>query len=103
TYGYVVNKLNDYDDLAYVNVIERREIDAANVTRNVRDAYNGILVTAADYDREDALKTVEEGAADLVAFGRNFIANPNLVERLRAPDVPLESGYTDYPFVTQKE
>ncbi|KAG2786446.1 hypothetical protein Pcac1_g4431 [Phytophthora cactorum] len=38
TYGYVVNKLNDYDDLAYVNVIERREIDAANVTRNVRDA-----------------------------------------------------------------
>ncbi|RAW27899.1 hypothetical protein PC110_g15708 [Phytophthora cactorum] len=124
TYGYVVNKLNDYD-LAYVHVIERRGMHAANVqvpevgvARHFRDAYNGVLVSAAGYDREDALKTVEEGAADVVAFGRDFIANPDLVERLRVgadlntpigktfypqPGVPLESGYTDYPFLAEKE
>ncbi|ETI53305.1 hypothetical protein F443_03727 [Phytophthora nicotianae P1569] len=124
TYGYVVNKLNDYD-LAFVHVIERRGMHAANVqvpqvgvTRHFRNAYKGVLVTAAGYDREDAIKIVEEGAADLVAFGRDFIANPDLVERLRIgaefnaqnvktfypqPGVPLESGYTDYPFLTQKQ
>ncbi|KAG7387713.1 12-oxophytodienoate reductase 1 [Phytophthora pseudosyringae] len=124
TYGYVVNKLNDYD-LAYLHVIERRGMHAANVqapevgvTRHFRDAYKGVLLTAAGYDREDALKTVEEGAADLVAFGAAFIASPDLVERLRdgaelnapnmktfypQPGVPLESGYTDYPFLTQQE
>ncbi|KAG6616266.1 12-oxophytodienoate reductase 1 [Phytophthora cinnamomi] len=124
TYGYVVNKLNDYD-LAYVHVIERRGMHAANVrvpevgvARHFRDAFKGVLVTAAGYDREDAIKTVEGGAADLVAFGRDFIANPDLVERLRVgaelnaqnlktfypqPGVPMESGYTDYPFLAQKE
>jgi N-ethylmaleimide reductase len=123
TYGYVVEKLNQYD-LAYLHVIERRGMHAANVqvpdvgvTRHFRDSYTGVLVTADGYDREDAIKTVEEGAADLVAFGRDFIATPDLVERLRVgaelnahnpktfypqPDMPLESGYTDYPFLTQK-
>ncbi|GMF26184.1 unnamed protein product [Phytophthora lilii] len=124
TYGYVVNKLNQYD-LAYLHLIERRGMHAANVdvpqvgvTRHFRDAYKGVLITAAGYDREDAIKTVEEGAADLVAFGRDFIANPDLVERLRIgaelneqnmktfypqPEIPLEVGYTDYPFLAQKE
>ncbi|EEY63080.1 12-oxophytodienoate reductase, putative [Phytophthora infestans T30-4] len=88
-YGYVVNKLNDYD-LAYVHVIERRGMHAANVqvpevgvARHFRDTYKGVLITSSSFDREDALKTVAEGAADLVAFGRDFIANPDLVERLR--------------------
>uniref|UniRef100_H3G9B6 NADH:flavin oxidoreductase/NADH oxidase N-terminal domain-containing protein n=1 Tax=Phytophthora ramorum TaxID=164328 RepID=H3G9B6_PHYRM len=124
TYGYVVDKLNDYD-LAYVHVIERRGMHAANVqvpevgvARHFRDAYKGVLISAAGYDREDAVKTVEEGAADLIAFGGDFIATPDLVERLRIgaelntpnmktfypqPDVPLEAGYTDYPFLAQKE
>ncbi|ETK93130.1 hypothetical protein L915_03630 [Phytophthora nicotianae] len=94
------------------------QVPQVGVTRHFRDAYKGVLVTAAGYDREDAIKTVEEGAADLVAFGRDFIANPDLVERLRIgaefnaqnaktfftqPGVPPESGYTDYPFLTQKQ
>ena len=60
------------------------------------------------YDRDLALKAVESGYADLVAFGKLFIANPDLVERLRedsplnAPDQATfygggEKGYTDYP------
>jgi N-ethylmaleimide reductase len=60
------------------------------------------------YNRELALAAVAEGRADLVAFGRPFISNPDLVERLRA-NAPLtqpdpatfyggdEKGYLDYP------
>ena len=57
-----------------------------------------------------AIEAVESGAADLVAFGRPFIANPDLVDRLRleAPLAELdratlygggEHGYTDYPAI----
>ena len=60
------------------------------------------------YDRQMALDAVSSGAADAVAFGRPFISNPDLVQRLRA-GVPLNAldrdtlygggakGYTDYP------
>jgi N-ethylmaleimide reductase len=61
------------------------------------------------YDRALAIDSVESGKADLVAFGRAFIANPDLVSRLR-DDLPLNEvqfdklygggaeGYIDYPF-----
>ncbi|EGZ22515.1 hypothetical protein PHYSODRAFT_249510 [Phytophthora sojae] len=121
-YGYVVNKLNDYD-LAYLHVIKRRGMHAPNVqvpevgvARNFRFLYKGVLVTAAGFDQGNAVQTVEEGVADFVAFGRDFIANPDLVERLRSgaelntqnrnlfypqPGDPLETGYTGYPFLIQ--
>ncbi|RLN72289.1 hypothetical protein BBJ28_00010285 [Nothophytophthora sp. Chile5] len=124
TYGYVVKKLNDYD-LAYLHVIERRgghadgvQVPNIGVTRHFRDQYKGVLMTASGYDREDAIKVVEEGAADLVAFGRDFIATPDIVERLRigaelnkqdmatfyvAPGTPYETGYTDYPFMNEEK
>lgn len=65
-------------------------------------------MTNNGYDRGLALKTVESGEADLVAFGKPFIANPDLVRRLRdnvalnAPDQATfygggAKGYTDYP------
>ncbi|ETI56994.1 hypothetical protein L917_00563, partial [Phytophthora nicotianae] len=124
TYGYVVNKLNDYD-LAYLHVIERRGMHADNaavpeggVARHFRSIYNGVLITAAGFTRADAMQTVEDGVADLIAFGRDFISNPDLVERLRKdakltpydpktfylqPDMPVEAGYTDYPFLGEED
>ncbi|KAG7389101.1 12-oxophytodienoate reductase 1 [Phytophthora boehmeriae] len=124
TYGYVVNKLNDYD-LAYLHVVERRGMhsDHANVpeggvARHFRSQYKGVLITAAGFDRADAMQTVEEGSADLVAFGRDFISNPDLVERLRTgaaltpydqktfylqPGMALKAGYTDYPFMGEED
>ncbi|KAG1704653.1 hypothetical protein DVH05_005582 [Phytophthora capsici] len=124
TYGYLVNKLNNYD-LAYLSVVERRGMHADNsdvpkegVARHFRSIYNGVLITAAGFDRADAMKTVEEGAADIIAFGRDFISNPDLVERLRQdekltpydpktfylqPDMPIEAGYTDYPFLGEED
>ncbi|POM69162.1 12-oxophytodienoate reductase [Phytophthora palmivora] len=124
TYGYVVKKLNDYD-LAYLHVIERRGMHADNadvpecgVARHFRGIYKGVLITAAGFNRADAMKTVEDGAADLVASGRDFISNPDLVERLRTdakltpydtktfymqPDMALEAGYTDYPVLGEED
>jgi N-ethylmaleimide reductase len=66
------------------------------------------------YDREMALEAVTRGYADLVAFGRAYIANPDLVERLRR-NAPLNEpdagrffgggaeGYTSYPFLEDAE
>ncbi|KAJ8556703.1 hypothetical protein ON010_g9263 [Phytophthora cinnamomi] len=124
TYGYVVNKLNDYD-LAYLHVIERRgrhadSVDApvGGVAHHFRGIYNGVIIAAAGFDRADAIKTIEEGSTDLVAFGRYFISNPDLVERLRVnaeltpfdsgtfymqPDMPVQAGYTDYPFLGEED
>ncbi|KAG7378631.1 12-oxophytodienoate reductase 1 [Phytophthora pseudosyringae] len=64
------------------------------------------------------MQTAEDGVADFVDFGRDFISNPDLVERLRTdaklapydtktfyvqPDTPLEAGYTDYPFLGEED
>jgi len=66
------------------------------------------LILSGGYDRDRAEGELVEGRADLVAFGRPFIANPDLVHRLETgaelaqPDfstfyTPGEKGYTDYP------
>ncbi len=98
--------------LAYVNIVEGE----AGVTRDARgfdyDAarrlFNGTWIANNLYDRELAEATLARGYADLVSFGRPFIANPDLVERFRrgaalnAVDYSTAyrggaAGYVDYP------
>lgn len=74
----------------------------------IRAAFKGPLVLNSDYRLERAQTALDAGHADAIAFGRTFLANPDLVERLRA-DAPLNDdvmatwysqgpeGYTDYP------
>jgi len=74
----------------------------------LRKAFSGTYIANNGYTRDLAIEAVREGKADLVAFGKAFIANPDLVERLRL-DAPLneldratlygggEKGYVDYP------
>ncbi|OIV89717.1 hypothetical protein TanjilG_03815 [Lupinus angustifolius] len=77
----------------------------------MRKAFNGTFIAAGGYDREDGNKVVEENRADLVAYGRLFLANPDLPKRYEI-DAPLNKyiretfytpdpvvGYTDYPFL----
>ncbi|KAJ8552642.1 hypothetical protein ON010_g9902 [Phytophthora cinnamomi] len=119
-FGYVIEKLNDYD-LAYLHLVEPRGIQApapdapeGGVLPIFRKIYKNFIITASGYDREEAVKVVEEGSADCVAFARDFISNPDLVERLKVDaelntrntqtaylplGVPFETGYTDYPFL----
>lgn len=74
----------------------------------LRSRFDGPFILAGGFDRMSAEAALAEQRADLVAFGRPFLANPDLVERLRvgaalnAPDMstfymPGAKGYTDYP------
>jgi N-ethylmaleimide reductase len=74
----------------------------------VRAVWDGVLMLAGDFDRERADAALAAGRADLIAFGRPFIANPDLPRRLRER-LPLAAfdgntlysagaqGYADYP------
>lgn len=108
--------------LAYIHVVEGatggpREVegspfDYAAFKRAYRDAGGrGAWMVNNGYTRDMALRAVESGAADIVAFGKDYIANPDLAERLRrnaalnAWDKASfyggdEKGYTDYPALT---
>jgi len=82
--------------------------------RALRDAYDGAIIACGEYTAEEAEARIEDGQADAVAFGRAFLANPDLVERFRrgAPlNEPIEAtfygggeeGYTDYPTLDELE
>ncbi|WP_131668472.1 alkene reductase [Psychrobacter pygoscelis] len=76
--------------------------------QQIRDAFDNLIIAAGGYTAEKAVKNVEAGYIDAAAFGRDYIANPDLAERLRE-DAPLNEprselfygggveGYTDYP------
>lgn len=76
--------------------------------RHFRPIFRGTLIANVNMDRERANRLIEEGLADMVAFGRPYIANPDLVERF-ATGAPLAEvdwptvyasgpqGYSDYP------
>ncbi|CAL5005856.1 unnamed protein product [Urochloa decumbens] len=87
--------------------------EESRMMRALRGAYRGTFMCSGGYTRELGVEAVESGDADLVSFGRLFIANPDLVERFRR-DAPLNRyvrktfytpdpvvGYTDYPFLGQ--
>jgi N-ethylmaleimide reductase len=112
TYGYVVEQLNPFR-LAYLHMIEgatqgAREVDGGFDLGRLRRAFQGLYVANNGYDLALALEARRLGRADLICFGRPFIANPDLVDRLRR-GAPLAQpdrktfyaggapGYTDYP------
>jgi len=121
TFSRIAERLNPYR-LAYLHLVnpaktaleEGREPDDASLRmlNLIRRRYKGKLMLAGGFDRDTAEKWLEEGRADLIAFGRKFIANPDLPQRFRAdttlnPDDPETyygggaKGYTDYPTLAQ--
>jgi N-ethylmaleimide reductase len=112
TFGYAVHELNRRT-LAYLHLIETPPQDGEHPVADLshrffRPMFDGPLMVAAGYTLEKACRVVNDGTADLVAFGKLFIANPDLVERfnkgadLNEPDPSTfyggtEKGYTDYP------
>ena len=117
TFGHVVKELNRRR-LAYLHLIEVSQQQGEHSVpdlshRYFRTLFNGALMVADGYTLEKACRVINEGTADLVAFGKAFIANPDLVERFKS-DAPLnepdpstfyggtEKGYTDYPFMSQQ-
>ena len=117
TFGYIADQLNGYP-LAYLHLVNpataalekglEPDAPARRMLELLRSTYRGTLMIAGGFDHDTAERWLEVGRADLIAFGRKFLANPDLPERLRlrAPlnaDDPTtyyggaEKGYTDYP------
>ena len=113
TFEYILKKLNDYN-LAYVhlsepfNDVSDVEYAVENIAEHFRPIYNGTIIINSGFNQKSANKVLEEGNADLVAFGKPYISNPDLVERFeRNQDLadwnqdtfytPGPEGYTDYP------
>jgi N-ethylmaleimide reductase len=115
TYSYVVEQLNRFR-LGYLHVIEGvtqgpRESSVGFDFQLLRRQFAGLYMANNGYDLNLALAARRSDRADLIAFGRLYIANPDLVERLRARaplNVPDRDtffgggahGYTDYPVMT---
>ena len=116
-FSYLINALNRFN-LAYLHLIEPRATTAGGNDQLVADAprtgqlfrqlFTGKVVLAGGFDQAGAEKAIEDGEADAIAFGRLFIANPDLPKRFEL-HAPLnqynratfyggtEKGYTDYP------
>jgi N-ethylmaleimide reductase len=111
-FTYAVKQLNARK-LVYLHVIEgdtggTRDVPGGFDLQVLRDAFDGLFMANNGYDMELAQKTLAAKRADLIAFGRPFISNPDLVARLKR-GAPLSEpdqatlygggaeGYTDYP------
>jgi N-ethylmaleimide reductase len=118
-FTYVAEQLNRFG-LAYLHIIEPRV--KGNVTINkgqgpiaaeqLRKAFKGKIIAAGGFEPETAEATIENGIADAVAFGRHFVANPDLPLRIREglALTPYDRdtfytfdsvGYNDYAFVNE--
>jgi len=102
--------------LVFLHVLDHSAMGAPAVPlafrTQLRRAFDGLFIAAGGFDRASAEKELADDQADLIAFGRPFLANPDLIERLRAgtplnaPDMstfytPGVKGYTDYPVATR--
>ncbi|XP_028801616.1 12-oxophytodienoate reductase 1-like [Neltuma alba] len=113
---YMATSLNKYGILYLYIVDPKRKTDKEKAECpdglvRIRKAFNGTSITAGGYKREDGNRAIAENRADLVAYGRWFLANPDLPKRFEI-DAPLNKyhketfytsdpviGYTDYPFL----
>jgi N-ethylmaleimide reductase len=110
-FGYLIEQLN-LRGIAFIHFIEgatggKRDVPGFDFSW-ARKAFKGTYIANNGYSRDMALNTIEAGHADAIAFGRAYIANPDLVQRLKknaplnAPDpktffAPGPVGYIDYP------
>ena len=118
TYASVVEHLNAFG-LAYIHIIEgvtqgAREVPGGFDLQILRRLFKGLYMANNGYDLRLALEARRRNLADLISFGRLYIANPDLVERLRigarlnVPDRATffgggAAGYTDYPALSTAE
>ncbi|KAF8714827.1 hypothetical protein HU200_027359 [Digitaria exilis] len=90
---YMAKALNKFG-IIYLHVVEPRMITVGEKTetphslRPMRDAFKGTFIAAGGYDREDGNEAISTGYADLIAYGRWFLSNPDLPQRFRL-DAPL--------------
>lgn len=117
TFDYLIEGLNSYQ-LAYLHLSEPfndvSDLPYAepNIAKRYRPVYKGNLVINGGFDQEKGNRVIEEGDADLVAYGKLFISNPDLPKRFELGAELSdwdsntfysqgEKGYTDYPLLEE--
>ena len=115
TFEYIVEKLNNHD-LAYLHLSEpftdvtNVPFAEPNIAQHFRSLYKGCLMINNEFTQEKGNKVLQDNLADLVAFGKLFISNPDLPKRFELNSNIArwdkhtfytlgEKGYTDYPFL----
>lgn len=112
TYNYLSEELNKIG-IAFIHLVDHSAMGAPAVPiaikKLIRNNFKNTIIHCGGFDKAKAGNTLESGLADLIGFGRPFINNPDLVERLEnnlplAKDLNMdlfysadEKGYTDYP------
>lgn len=115
TFSYIAQELGKLN-LVYIHLVDHSSMGAPTVEKSIKTkikaAFGGPIILSGGYDAERAESDLQEGNAELIAYGKNFISNPDLAYRLEHglaltpfdPStfyVPGEKGYTDYPFAQE--
>ena len=115
-YTYLAKELSKLG-IVYVHLVDHSALGAPAVPQSIKDtfgtAFKSALILSGGYDAARAEADLASGKADLIAVGRPFLANPDLVERwktgapVNAPDpatfyTPGPKGYIDYPLLTKE-
>ncbi len=112
TYNYLSEQLNRLG-ITYIHLVDQSSMGAPivplEIKKMIRNNFKGTIILCGGYDKERAEIDIQNGLCNLIAFGRPFINNPDLVERFKK-NWPLsqvlnkdlfyssdEKGYTDYP------
>ena len=119
-FSHVIGQLNEFG-LGYLHVMDGlgfgfHELGEPMTLAEIRKIYQGTLIGNTGYDQESAAQRIAAGDADLIAIGRPFISNPDLVDRFKH-NWPLNDdadmsvwyadigvkGYTDFPTYKESE
>jgi len=112
TYHYLSKQLNKLG-IAYIHMVDHSAMGAPEVPlkmkKQIRSNFKNAIILSGGYDKARAEADLESGLGELVAFGRPYINNPDLVDRFKnnwplSQDLKMdlfysadEKGYTDYP------
>ncbi len=110
-FSYVVEEL-EKRKLAFI--FTREALKEDSLSPKLKTKFSGVFIVNEAYTKESAIEAIDSGRADAVAFGKDFIASPDLVTRFKE-NAPLnkqnpetfygsdEKGYTDYPFLNEEK
>lgn len=114
TFGYVAEQLGERS-LAFI--FTRESLGENRISPALKSRFGGVLIANEGFNHETAQQVLAAGEADAVSFGKDYIANPDLVRRLQlnaplnpydantfygAPGKDPKTGYTDYPTLDAK-
>ncbi|TGE16097.1 alkene reductase [Hymenobacter elongatus] len=115
-YLYLAEQLQALN-LVYLHLVDHSSMGApkvpAELVAGIRERFTNTLILSGGYDKQRAEQDLQSGKGDLITFGRPFISNPDLVERMQQdaelvqpnPDLfytPGPEGYTDYPVLAKQ-